>query len=104
MSSEVLALTRHKMQSKDVIQAADLDGGAVMCNLLKAENLPSRALQSKVIDPYVTFSIARGDPLKQEPGVEQRVMRSRNKDRKARRSQCKTLCLMYVYIHSSQYI
>ena len=69
----------------------------MMCNLLKAENLPSRAAQSKVIDPYVTFSIARGDPLQQEPGVggqeapgaataevEQRVMRSRNKDRKAR--------------------
>lgn len=83
----VLALTRHKMQSKAAMQAADLDRGAVMCNLIKAENLPSRLdpgqKKGKVIDPYITFSIDRGNPLKQEPGVEQRVMRSRNKDRKA---------------------
>lgn len=82
----VLALTRHKMQSKAAMQAAELDRGAVMCNLVKAENLPSRsgpAQKRKFIDPYITFSIARGNPLKQQPGVEQRVMRSRNKDRKA---------------------
>ncbi|CAJ1373151.1 unnamed protein product [Effrenium voratum] len=87
----VLALTRQKMQSKAVIQAADLDRGAVMCNLVKAERLPNRAVQKpatkaqkqkKIIDPYVTFSIARGNPLQQKPGVEERVMRGRNKDRK----------------------
>eukprot|EP00438_Fugacium_kawagutii_P013488 Skav208881 [mRNA] locus=scaffold270:190095:196784:- [translate_table: standard] len=87
---KVLALTRHKMQSKAAMQAADLDRGAVMCHLLKAEQLPSRrvgpAQKRKFIDPYVTFSIARGNPLTQEPGVEQRVMRSRNKDRKAQRN------------------
>lgn len=83
----VLALTRHKMQSKAAMQAAELDRGAVMCNLVKAEQLPGRSMgpaqKRKSIDPYVTFSIARGNPLKQQPGVEQRVMRSRNKDRKA---------------------
>mmetsp|Transcript_17101 Transcript_17101/g.29686 ORF Transcript_17101/g.29686 Transcript_17101/m.29686 type:complete len:699 (-) Transcript_17101:146-2242(-) len=78
----VLASTRHKLQSKAVMQAADLDKGAVVCNLVKAANLPSGS-KRKVIDPYVTFSVARGNPLHQEPGVEQRVLRSRNKDRKA---------------------
>ncbi|CAE7211082.1 tmem65 [Symbiodinium natans] len=77
----VLASTRQKMQSKALMQAAYAKG-AVMCNLVKATNLPS-ASKRKVIDPYVTFSIVRGNPLQQEPGVEQRVMRIRNKDRQA---------------------
>lgn len=77
----VLASTRQKMQTKAAMQAADAKG-TIVCNLVKATSLPS-ASKRKVIDPYVTFSIARSNPLQQEPGVEQRVMRVRNKDRKA---------------------
>jgi len=81
----VLALSRQRMQEKNVLQGT-LGHGAVLCSLEKAEHLPSRSEASKRrfnIDPYVTFSIVRGDPLEQAPGVQQRIMRARNKDRKA---------------------
>jgi len=79
----VLALSRKRMQRKEIIGGSGRHHCAVLCFLEKAENLPGRE-RRKPIDPYVTFSIIRGNPLEgQQPGVHQRLYRARNKDRKA---------------------
>lgn len=84
----VLALSRQKMQQKSVIQGVELGKGALVCNLVRGENLPIRAAEGAAnmrnsIDPYITFSIVRGNPLAEEIGLQRRVLKARNKDRKA---------------------
>mmetsp|Transcript_22237 Transcript_22237/g.39550 ORF Transcript_22237/g.39550 Transcript_22237/m.39550 type:complete len:786 (+) Transcript_22237:109-2466(+) len=83
----VLRISRERMQNKSVMEATDLGKGAVICNLVKAKQLPTRASADSqgrtFIDPYITFSIVRGSPINEEIGAQQRQLRSRNKDRKA---------------------
>jgi len=73
----VLALSRQRMQEKRIIESTNVHHCAVIAGLDRVENLPN----SK-IDSYVTFSITRGDPMVgQRPGLQQRLLKSRNKDR-----------------------
>eukprot|EP00930_Biecheleria_cincta_P061515 TRINITY_DN47090_c0_g1_i1.p1 TRINITY_DN47090_c0_g1~~TRINITY_DN47090_c0_g1_i1.p1 ORF type:complete len:735 (+),score=123.88 TRINITY_DN47090_c0_g1_i1:60-2264(+) len=83
----VLALSRQRMQQKSVIQGMELGKGALVCSLVRGENLPSRAAEGaarrNTIDPYITFTIVRGDPLSDGPDLQKRLLQARNKDRKA---------------------
>jgi len=79
----VLALSRNRMQKRELIGGTGKHQCAVLCKLERAQNLPSRAEAIKLIDPYVTFSIVRGNPLEDHrPDPVQRLLRARNKDRK----------------------
>jgi len=84
----VLALSRQMMQQKSVIQGMELGKGALVCNLVQGENLPSRVAEGaagrrNTIDPYITFTIDRRDPLSEGPGLQKRMLKGRTKDRKA---------------------
>lgn len=87
----VLALSRKRMQSKEVMEGTELGEGAVICHLERAQSLPSRrddegnrSHRAKTIDPYVTFNITRGDPMvDQGLDLPENVLRARNKDRQA---------------------
>lgn len=85
----VLALSRKRMQLKDVIKA-EFGDNAIICNLDRATGLPIRAEEDsrrhrrRCIDPYVTFTITRGNPLVDEvPGLQDRALFARSKDRTA---------------------
>merc|ERR1740129_2462071 len=70
------------MQKRELIGGTGKHQCAVLCKLERAQNLPSRA-EMKLIDPYVTFSIVRGNPLEDHrPDPVQRLRSTRNKDRK----------------------
>jgi len=80
----VLALSRRRMQERGVIVGIGHHQRGVLCYLEKAQNLPSRGERKATLDPYLTFSIVRGNPLLvQQPGAQQRQWRYREKDRRS---------------------
>lgn len=73
----VLALTRQQMQRKAAMAGTHLDEDTVVCFLERAQDLPSGETG---IDPYVTVSIVRGNPLEQQDRtLKERVLRQRLK-------------------------
>lgn len=79
----VLALTRQRTQHKVAIAASGhCKESTVVCFLEQAQDLPeadSPRSGDGTLDPYVTFQIVRGDPLKdQELGLQQRVLAQRS--------------------------
>lgn len=87
----VLALSRKRMQLKEVMEGTELGEGAVICHLARGQSLPSRSssegsrmTRPKTIDPYVTFNITHGNPmLDQNVDLATQMRRLRNKDRQA---------------------
>jgi len=84
----VLALSRMRMQQHDVMDGSENQCG-VLCTVDRAHDLPVRAVgpksKSKGIDPYVTLTLRRGNPLEgQKEGLHKKLWRARNSDRKAR--------------------
>lgn len=79
----VLALSRQRMQQKYVVDR-EAKQCMVLATLQRAERLPGRpGDREKNIDPYVTFSLMRGNPLlTKEQGLHKRMWLARNKDRK----------------------
>ncbi|CAK0890766.1 unnamed protein product [Prorocentrum cordatum] len=85
----VLALSRMRMQQHDVFIDGSENRCGVICTIERAHGLPVRAAgpksKSKGIDPYVTLTLRRGNPLEgQKEGLHKRLWRARNSDRKAR--------------------
>jgi len=79
----VLALTRQRTQHKVAIEASGhCKESTVVCFLEQAQDLPdadSLGSGDGTLDPYVTFQIVRGDPLKdQELGLQQKVLAQRS--------------------------
>jgi len=77
----VLHLTRQNFQHKEALQSTEgQNKSTVICYLEQAHDLPVvEHAHNTGINPYVTFSILRGDPVAQEVhGLRERVLRNRS--------------------------
>jgi len=79
----VLALTRQRTQHKVAIETSGhCKESTVVCFLEQAQDLPEADFHGSgdgTLDPYVTFQIVRGDPMKDEdPGLQQKVLAQRS--------------------------